>query len=1230
MRDVIQLILLLGFLSGCGNIFTNRITISMPPANFKQTNPVITINDGTLTLQGNGLSKASFVKIVKGGQTYNLKITSKSDNSISTAITENMSMAAGEIFSLVVGNARGDTTIPATFTISSNSISNTMLTSMGASAGQVLKWNGTIWTPSNSTTSQIFTGSYDAATNTPELSGTSSFPVAGTYYLVTVSGSQDFGAGLVLCNIGDTIISTGTAFELVPNSNSISSVYGRTGAIVSRTNDYTWAQINKATSSIGDIADVNLSVAPANNEVLMFNSSTGKWVPGAIPSSTPTAGSITSSMLAGSISESQITNLNSDLSAITASIAGKEPNITSGSSLQYIKGDKTLGNFAADAVSALSSTLSGYMPLTLGSANQVLTTNASGALTWTSPASIPVTSVNSLTGAVVLTTSNISEGTNQYFTNERGIASTITTPTLTNSVITSGDTLQIVAGKLQAQVSAREPNITNGTSSQYLRGDKTLSTFATDVVNSVLTGFTVGANTTILTSDTVLGAFGKTQAQINAHTTSIGSKADATNITQTVTAATVTGLSTPVAGSDATSKTYVDGQVATKQNTISKTTVQDISKVRIYGTNTTNYVELSTATLTANRSLIFPDSNGTTGNVLTTDGAGNLSWTTPVQAVSSVNSLTGAVTLTTTNIAEGTNLYYTNTRAINAPLTGYSTGANTVLSASDTILGSLQKIQGQLNAKQTTTLASAKILVGNASNVATAVSMSGDATLDNSGAISLAASGAVAGTYTSVTVNSKGLITSATNPASTSITSLTGDITASGSGSVSATIGANAVTTSKIASGTILPSNLNLTGTSIATSGIMISNLTGGFSTMTCSTTGYVLSWSVTGWVCSAGGGVSSNFASDITVNGLTVGKGSGNISNNTVLGTQSLSSNTTGSSNTASGYYSLQNNTTGTRNTAVGASSLNASNGKKESTAIGYYSMAYADNTSTGSVSYNTAVGAYSLQGSITPANNIGVNNTSIGHSSLTNNTSGNSNVALGHDSLYSNTEGGFNTGVGRQSLYANTTGMNNATLGFNSGAAITTGSNNTIIGSYAGSAALSDTIVLSDGQGIVRMILNTSGTTVGSTSGTGTKPIYATAFNVTSDMRLKKDIQIIPNALERLTSLEGVTYNWNHDFHPELNLGDKHQMGVLAQHVEKVFPEAVSTNSTGIKSVAYTMLIAPIIESLKEIKMWLIKQDGELASIKADNIKKDKEIALLKARLDSIEKKLLFNQKI
>lgn len=132
-------------------------------------------------------------------------------------------------------------------------------------------------------------------------------------------------------------------------------------------------------------------------------------------------------------------------------------------------------------------------------------------------------------------------------------------------------------------------------------------------------------------------------------------------------------------------------------------------------------------------------------------------------------------------------------------------------------------------------------------------------------------------------------------------------------------------------------------------------------------------------------------------------------------------------------------------------------------------------------------------------------------------------------------------------------------------------------------------------------------------------------------SDERLKKDIYNIPSSLDRLTSLNGVYYNWRQEEFPQMKFSDRHQMGVLAQQVEAVFPEAVTNNDNGFKSVSYTMLIAPIIESLKEVKQWMTNQDQErsalkrdLASVQDENAKIKKENEDLKKDLQLIKEKL------
>jgi len=83
-------------------------------------------------------------------------------------------------------------------------------------------------------------------------------------------------------------------------------------------------------------------------------------------------------------------------------------------------------------------------------------------------------------------------------------------------------------------------------------------------------------------------------------------------------------------------------------------------------------------------------------------------------------------------------------------------------------------------------------------------------------------------------------------------------------------------------------------------------------------------------------------------------------------------------------------------------------------------------------------------------------------------------------------------------------------------------------------------------------------------------------TAF---SDVTLKDDVQVIDSALYKLLQVRGVTFVRND------TEDTSRKAGVIAQEVEKVLPEVVSTSEDGLKSVAYGNLIALLIEAIKEL---------------------------------------------
>ena len=92
-------------------------------------------------------------------------------------------------------------------------------------------------------------------------------------------------------------------------------------------------------------------------------------------------------------------------------------------------------------------------------------------------------------------------------------------------------------------------------------------------------------------------------------------------------------------------------------------------------------------------------------------------------------------------------------------------------------------------------------------------------------------------------------------------------------------------------------------------------------------------------------------------------------------------------------------------------------------------------------------------------------------------------------------------------------------------------------------------------------------------------------------SDERYKDLITPIENPNEKIKLLSGNTFIWN-DKH-EVFKGKK-DIGIIAQEVEKVFPEIVDTRDDGYKAVKYEKLVALLIESNKE----LIKRVEELES--------------------------------
>ena len=97
-------------------------------------------------------------------------------------------------------------------------------------------------------------------------------------------------------------------------------------------------------------------------------------------------------------------------------------------------------------------------------------------------------------------------------------------------------------------------------------------------------------------------------------------------------------------------------------------------------------------------------------------------------------------------------------------------------------------------------------------------------------------------------------------------------------------------------------------------------------------------------------------------------------------------------------------------------------------------------------------------------------------------------------------------------------------------------------------------------------------------------------TAF-YSSDVALKENIVNIPNALEAVKKLNGVLFDWKKSYIDKRGGEDgyfvrKRDVGVIAQEVEKVLPEAVGQRPDGIKAVKYDRLTCLLIEAVKQLQ--------------------------------------------
>ncbi|WP_412469919.1 MULTISPECIES: tail fiber domain-containing protein [unclassified Halobacteriovorax] len=139
----------------------------------------------------------------------------------------------------------------------------------------------------------------------------------------------------------------------------------------------------------------------------------------------------------------------------------------------------------------------------------------------------------------------------------------------------------------------------------------------------------------------------------------------------------------------------------------------------------------------------------------------------------------------------------------------------------------------------------------------------------------------------------------------------------------------------------------------------------------------------------------------------------------------------------------------------------------------------------------------------------------------------------------------------------------------------------------------------------------------------------VLAAAYLYTSDERFKENVETIIDPLHKVNALRGVTFDWKTDEFPERNFPKEKTVGFIAQEVEKVQPELVKTGQDGYKSVQYGNITALLVEAVKSISHKIDKLFNNDEEVKREIASLKEENEQLKADMQEMRKAIKELQK-
>lgn len=133
-----------------------------------------------------------------------------------------------------------------------------------------------------------------------------------------------------------------------------------------------------------------------------------------------------------------------------------------------------------------------------------------------------------------------------------------------------------------------------------------------------------------------------------------------------------------------------------------------------------------------------------------------------------------------------------------------------------------------------------------------------------------------------------------------------------------------------------------------------------------------------------------------------------------------------------------------------------------------------------------------------------------------------------------------------------------------------------------------------------------------------------YTGSSAACSDIRYKKNITPLSNAMMKVLKMQGVQYMWRVNEFPDKQFSDAQQIGFIAQDIEKICPELVVTDADGYKSVDYSKVTPLLVEAIKELQAENDHMKLENEQIKQQHADIEQSMNSLQQSIQALEAKL------